>query len=362
MSLCFKSLSGDMLQTESADGEASLEGILAGLKADGYAEVFALTDENDASARLLSAAGAVLEWEKEGSRCFRIKTDRAERITDADVLSILECWPISHGLPERAGANSWRAGDGMLKAFRDAETPQRTLELCAYLSARNVPVPEVIPARDGRLILPRQGRFFMLTRRIKGVHPDALADGVAEQTGMSLARLHKALEPLEGKGQTLLDELNGWVSRTLEPLDTPLAAVCGELTALWPDLPCQLIHRDPHPGNLLFDGGRFAGFIDFDLARYNLRIFDPCYFAAGVLANEGGSGKWFLMLRALFGGYESCLSLSRAERKSAAPVMAGIELLFAAWFMRDGYDGPAQSALEWARWIMRRRADIEVCV
>ena len=34
-------------------------------------------------------------------------------------------------------------------------------------------------------------------------------------------------------------------------------------------LPVQLIHRDVHFGNFLFDEGKFSGYIDFDLSQRN---------------------------------------------------------------------------------------------
>ena len=41
-----------------------------------------------------------------------------------------------------------------------------------------------------------------------------------------------------------------------------------------------------HFGNFLFQEGSFSGYIDFDLSQKNIRIFDLCYFLAGLLAEE----------------------------------------------------------------------------
>jgi len=53
---------------------------------------------------------------------------------------------------------------------------------------------------------------------------------------------------------------------------------------LFDKLPKQLIHRDPNPSNILFDGGEVTGFIDFDLSHRNIRLLDPCYCATGILS------------------------------------------------------------------------------
>lgn len=45
---------------------------------------------------------------------------------------------------------------------------------------------------------------------------------------------------------------------------------------LYPNLPRQIIHRDPNPGNIIRADDQ-RGFIDFELAERNVRIYDPCY-------------------------------------------------------------------------------------
>ena len=54
---------------------------------------------------------------------------------------------------------------------------------------------------------------------------------------------------------------------------------------LYDKLPKQLIHRDPNPSNILFDNGIVTGFIDFDLSEINIRLWDVCYCATGILSD-----------------------------------------------------------------------------
>jgi hypothetical protein len=58
-----------------------------------------------------------------------------------------------------------------------------------------------------------------------------------------------------------------------------------ELGALAGRLPLQLIHRDPHPGNILFSGGEVSGFLR------SVRLWDPCYCATGLLSEWRGTGQ-----------------------------------------------------------------------
>ena len=104
-------------------------------------------------------------------------------------------------------------------------------------------------------------------------------------------------------------------------------------------MPVQLIHRDVHFGNFLFDNGNFSGYIDFDLSQKNIRIFDICYFVLGLLSEEEKvditQEKWFEILKDVFRGYNEVNKLSLQEIKAVPYVMKSIELLFAAWFLNQ---------------------------
>lgn len=88
--------------------------------------------------------------------------------------------------------------------------------------------------------------------------------------------------------------MNGWVAESLTRekwLDEEtFRSAVGNLQDGYDRLPRQLIHRDVHFGNFLFDHGEFSGYIDFDLSQKNIRIFDICYFLTGLLSSQIGSG------------------------------------------------------------------------
>ena len=172
--------------------------------------------------------------------------------------------------------------------------------------------------------------------------------------GGIIANLHVAFESLEGKVElwdnSLLDEMKGWVRESFENSGfrnvsrEEYEAVCEKLEAVYERLPAQLIHRDVHFGNFLFDKGDFSGYIDFDLSQKNIRIFDLCYFVLSVLSEkekfEIDEEKWFGFLENVFKGYDKILPLTQEEKESAVVVMECIELLFLAYF-----DGQEDSAL-----------------
>lgn len=75
------------------------------------------------------------------------------------------------------------------------------------------------------------------------------------------------------------------------------------LEKVYNKLPVQLIHRDVHLDNFLFDKGKFAGYIDFDLSQRNIIIFDLCYFMLGLLSEEEildiTEEQWFEILKTI---------------------------------------------------------------
>ena len=83
----------------------------------------------------------------------------------------------------------------------------------------------------------------------------------------------------------MLATIKDWaLPKAKEALDLS-EAFCKEyldtFTDLYPKFPRQIIHRDPNPGNIICADSQW-GFIDFELAERNARIYDPCYAATAV--------------------------------------------------------------------------------
>jgi Ser/Thr protein kinase RdoA (MazF antagonist) len=50
------------------------------------------------------------------------------------------------------------------------------------------------------------------------------------------------------------------------------------------ELPKQLILRDAHVSNFVFNGEKVTGVLDFEITEVNVRIFDICYCLTSVLS------------------------------------------------------------------------------
>lgn len=117
-----------------------------------------------------------------------------------------------------------------------------------------------------------------------------------------------------------------------------------------------------HLGNFLFDQGTFSGYIDFDLSQRNIRVFDLCYFLAGLLAAQVGNGmeeiQWYDVISRTTAGYESRIPLTAAEKQAVPYVMENIELLFAAYFNEPETKHFRENALELFWFIFKREEQI----
>ena len=105
------------------------------------------------------------------------------------------------------------------------------------------------------------------------------------------------------------------------------------LSRLHPKLPRQIIHRDPNPGNIICTEDQW-GFIDFDLAERNTRIYDPCYVATAVLSECFGkdNGLWLEIYRNILRGYDSVACLTEEERQAIPYVRLANQFVCVAWF------------------------------
>lgn len=262
----------------------------------------------------------------------------------------------------------WSVGDAyVLKAYDDRRTIQRNAAVSEELLRAGLPVAEICPLPDGRRYAEWEGRFWLLSARLKGsrIRSDACDAAWFETFGTVIARLHLAFlacgDALELHDADLMDELNGWIGESLrrnKPAWLPedvLESEIRELAGFVPMLPRQPIHRDVHPGNFLFEGCVFSGYVDFDLSQRNIRIFDLCYFLLGILS-EGVLAwsepeRWLLAVRCTMSGYGRMIRLEDAERRAMPCVMKCIELLFVAYGLNTGNDKAARTAAELHAWV-----------
>lgn len=244
---------------------------------------------------------------------------------------------------------------------------QRNVKILTILEDMGIPVGGIVLTKDRKTYAKDDEYYYILTNKLSGSNITNIDKdtAVALEMGGVQARLHNAFKECEMQddfwNNSLLEEMNGWVKQVLVKngwkyiAEAEYGILIAELEKLYDKLPVQLIHRDVHLGNFLFDNGKFSGYIDFDLSQRNIRIFDLCYFMLGLLSEEEvldvSEEQWFNALIHFFAGYEQENELLPEEKQAVPYVMEAIEFLFAAWFVEQNDTKCAKDAMKIYRFI-----------
>ena len=221
-----------------------------------------------------------------------------------------------------------------------------------------------VKTADGREYVCDGELYFYLTRRLPGTQmvSHRFGEGDGRFVGEILGQLHLALAKVDScvSEADLLGTVRDWAlpkaKAALSLPDSFCGAYLDTLTALYPNLPRQIIHRDPNPGNIICAEDRW-GFIDFDLSERNARIYDPCYAATAVLSECFGKDNenWLKIFRNIICGYDSVVHLTQEERRAIPYVLLANQLVCVAWFSeQDKYAEIYETNKQMTRWLMEK--------
>lgn len=155
------------------------------------------------------------------------------------------------------------------------------LGLMGHLAARGVSCPAPVADRDGQVLARVNGRPACIVTRLKGAWVEAPSPGHCAAVGEVLARMHLAgadfaMRMENPRGPRWWHEAAGLIDRFLEPAQHELLrSELGFQDAVRAaDLPRGLVHADLFRDNVLFDGERVGGLIDFYFACTDVWLFD----------------------------------------------------------------------------------------
>ena len=239
----------------------------------------------------------------------------------------------------------------------------RALENIGLLAA--VPVKTA----DGREYIQDGELYFYLTRRLPGAQmtPHRFADGDGRFAGEIIGQLHLALRKIEDciSEADLLATVRDWALPKAKTALNLTDAFCKEyldtFSALYPNLPRQIIHRDPNPGNIICADDQW-GFIDFELAERNARIYDPCYAATAVLSESFGQNNdnWLEIYRDIICGYDSVAHLTDEEREAIPYVILANQFVCVAWFAeQDKYAEIFETNKKMTAWLIEKFEELK---
>lgn len=276
---------------------------------------------------------------------------------------IITNWNIENPTFTQIYNTTWQIGNEyILKIYENLGMLERNIKIITILDNMEIPTGKIIPSKKETTYIRDDKYYYILLEKIQGSNIVSLKNNpfLAAEMGEILARLHLAFKQCETQDEfwdnSLLSEMNGWIRNFFQDNgwkyidEKSFDKTVLNLKNLYDKLPVQLIHRDVHFGNFLFNHGRFSGYIDFDLSQRNIRIFDLCYFCIGLLSEEENMDiveeEWFELLKNIFAGYQKLLVLSPEEIKAVPYVMESIELLFAAYFFGENDVKCAENAME----------------
>ena len=261
-------------------------------------------------------------------------------LTRFSVGSVRALTPISEGIENTNYFLSTAEGEFVLTLFEriPAEDLPFYLNFTAHLAKSGVAVPAPVADRTGGLFSILNGRPAALTERISGrpnMQPSALH---CAAVGCELGRLHKA----SGSFRTRISNKRGpaWTlatSRSVRPFVTADQNLLIENELKFQRerrqtrLPNGAIHADLFRDNVLFDGERLSGLIDFGFAATDEFAYD-----LAITANDwcvDAEGRFdAALLNALLGAYDAERPLTEAEQVAWPALLRAGALRF--WLSR----------------------------
>ncbi|MFN9162690.1 MAG: homoserine kinase [Alphaproteobacteria bacterium] len=282
-------------------------------------------------------------------------------VSDTDLNSFLEAFDLGAVLSFKGIAEGVENSNFFLKTERGAyfltlyekrvqeEDLPYFLGLLEHLSARGIPCPLPVRARDRKQWRRLNGRPAAIVTFLSGLSPRKPDVQQCGEVGAALARLHLAgSDYLFHRANAL--SVQGWkpLVKSCEPRANAVAMGLGQtivselrlLEERWPaGLPEGVIHADLFPDNVFFMDGKVSGIFDFYFACNDAFAYDIAV-ALNAWCFEPDGAYNITKGRALLTSYRAVRPLTGAE-VAALPVLArGAALRFLLtrlhdWLNRD---------------------------
>lgn len=269
-----------------------------------------------------------------------------------DLTSLQQAWALpgpwqvstlAHGTNNQVLRLETPAGSYVLRVYSNHADPGRLRfehTVLAHLQAAELPfaVPVPIPTKTGetfaRVVSEDDVMLAALTALIPGEQPQRDNLQQATAAGEALGRLDVALAqvplcPHEGIGWRTYGDLAHCHPLVPDPLaaikELPIEDdVCQRLRGgyewlmrhipgIYARLPQQLAHEDCGPDNMLLEGERVTGVLDFEFCTRDLRVMDLTVALSWWPVRHFGTGDEWPIIRALVRGYTRHIALTLEE-------------------------------------------------
>lgn len=212
------------------------------------------------------------------------------------------------------------------------------IHLMAHLAQHGIPCPAPVASRENEYLGSLNGRPAVLASFLPGVSVVHTTSMQCAAAGAMLAKLHLAGQSYNQR----LDNPRGirWWRETAPQVMPFLGAADQALlkeelrfhqSGLPEDLPWGVIHADLFRDNVLFEGDRITGIVDFYFAGQDALLYDVAVTVNAWCSTEDGNLD-DEAVRDLLAAYHALRPLTRKERMAWPAMLRGAALRF--WLSR----------------------------
>lgn len=266
----------------------------------------------------------------------------------------------------------------VLKEQQRVEGIKKEAALLSYLREK-IPIAAPVKTKNNEYYFEGENKYYVLYPFLEGASfKDHYGENYREEArllGKAIGDLHSALKKINYEGCkefNLVKDVTEWAKDIIEKnkelldynfVEEIIKSFKEEFILIYDLLPKQIIHRDLHPGNILFKDDRLSGIVDFELAVTGVRIFDPCYCSTSILVSgfndEAKRGKWINILHIILKAYNGRNKLTREELSGLTYVLYSIQILFMAFSCHTGNYEAAKCNERVLKWLVKEEEEIE---
>ncbi|MFJ8455564.1 phosphotransferase enzyme family protein [Bacillus paramycoides] len=228
------------------------------------------------------------------------------------------------------------------------------LNVLEQLDEKGIRVQKLVKTKSDERYVFYKEKYYCLYEYVAGsvmeIKDTEKLKELGSTIGEELANLHQALNSVGNVSELIKRDLYKvlyeWAMPILEKNEQVQRNVIQQMNNIHKKfkekvqlLPKQIIHRDMHLSNVIFQDNEFQGFIDFELLEENVRVFDLSYCFTSVLSelymDETLRRNWLQIVRNIFEGYNKQNVLTREEVQTIWYVMLSIQIIFITYFVQS---------------------------
>ncbi|ERJ11670.1 helix-turn-helix domain-containing protein [Haloplasma contractile] len=274
----------------------------------------------------------------------------------------------------------------IFKAGKNISDIMTHIQIARFLNAKGIQVSSPVTTRKGEdFIITNDGYEILLNKVIgKTLSTEERYVNnrieIGKQYGIAIGYLHQALNlenyELDVPTNNIVDTMINWALPETKlymkqwevNLPEEFYNDCTDhFRRLVAGLKKQVVHRDIHPSNIIFNKEKVSGFIDFEISERNVRIFDPCYCATGMLSEaelvENGYEHWLDLFKGIMTGYHAICPLTVEEKQSIIYIIYSIQCVFIAWLGdKEEYRKLSHTNRKMLYWLYQNKNKIQLII